>query len=147
MMASPDGHPRSDEALKLIVDRLLPEGGCNHGNTFVLGQSLVPHLQPTGIVMLVLAGEPVKDPRVAKSLDYLARALDATTTAASLAYALMGLAAHGRTPANALELLEGATRKPTFELGASVPRRSLIALAALGDRSPLIKLSREGAPQ
>jgi hypothetical protein len=139
------GHPRSAEAVRLLVDRLLPEGGCNHGNTFVLGQKLVPHIQPTGIVLLALAGESVNDARVGKSLDYLARTIDATTTAASLAYALLGLAAHGRTPSQTMELLEGAVRKPTFVLGASVPRRALVALAALGERAPLVTLSREGA--
>jgi hypothetical protein len=139
------GHPRSAEAIKLLVDRLLPDGGCNHGNTFVLGQQLVPHIQPTGIVMLALAGEDITDPRLGKSLDYMARSVDSNTTAASLAYALLGLSAHGKFPQNAMELLEGATRKPTFELGASVPRRSLVALAVLGAESPLVKLSREGA--
>jgi hypothetical protein len=144
------GHRRCSEAVELLVDRLLPDGGCNHGNTFVLGQKLVPHVQPTGIVMLALAGENVNDPRLNLSLEYLARTIDASTTAASLSYALLGLAAHGRLVSNgrpaadARKLLEGAIAKPTFELGASVPRRSLVALAALGEQSPLVKLSREG---
>jgi hypothetical protein len=89
-------HPRVREGVRLIVDRLLPEGGANYGNTIVLGQPLVAHVQPTGLAMLALAGEPISDPRVARSLDFLQRSLHARTSPASLAFAVMGLAAHGR---------------------------------------------------
>ena len=34
-----------------------PDGGCNYGNTVVLGQTLRPHVQPTGLALLALAGE------------------------------------------------------------------------------------------
>ena len=48
-------------------------------------------------------------------------------------------------PADALPRLEHALSKPTIRLGAELPRRSLAALAALGDKSPLVTLSRAGA--
>ena len=64
-------HPRTREAVRLLVDRLLPTGGCNYGNTTVLGQQLRPHLAPTGLVLLSLAGEQINDSRIAKSLAYL----------------------------------------------------------------------------
>ena len=57
-------HPRTREAVRLLVDRLLPEGGCNFGNTYVLGQQLLPHLQSSGICLLALAGEKIDDPRI-----------------------------------------------------------------------------------
>ncbi|MGI9430264.1 MAG: hypothetical protein ACR2NM_16505, partial [Bythopirellula sp.] len=44
-------HPRSQEARRLLLNRLLPDGGSNYGNTKILGQTLVPHLQPSGIVL------------------------------------------------------------------------------------------------
>jgi len=50
-------HPRADEAVQLMLDRILPGGGCNYGNTIVLDQLLRPHIQPTGIVLLALAGD------------------------------------------------------------------------------------------
>lgn len=137
--------PRCDDAARLLIDRLLPSGGCNYGNTFVLEQVLRPHIQPTGIVMLALAGEQGGDERIAKSLAYLERTVDDKTAAASLSYAVMGLAAHGRSLPNVDALLEASIKKPTFTLGADQPRRALLALAALGDKCPLVQLAREGA--
>lgn len=142
--ASMEQHPRGVEAVRLMVDRLLPGGGCNYGNTFVLGQPLRPHIQPTGIVMTALAGTGADDSRVAKSLAWLDSELDARTPTASLAYGLLGLAAHDRERPDAATLLEAALKKPSSSLGANLPRRSLAALAVLGKRSPLITL---GFPQ
>src|SRR5207302_5660581 len=48
-------HPRTREAVRLLIDRLLVGGGCNYGNTVVMDQGLRPHLQPTGLAMLALA--------------------------------------------------------------------------------------------
>lgn len=140
--------PRAIEATALMVDRLLPDGGCNHGNTSVLGQMLKPHLQPTGLVMLALGGRETEgDPRIEKSLHYLETTLDAETAASSLAYSLHGLAAHGRRHPQAETLIAAALRKPTLDLGASGIRRPLLALAALGEKSPLLELTRTGVPQ
>ncbi len=137
-------HPRADEAVRLMIDRILPGGGCNYGNTLVLGQVLRPHLQPTGIVLSALGGEAPGNERIAKSLAYLERTVDDTTAAASLSYAVLGLAAHGRRLPAADRWLEAAATKPTFTIGADRPRRALLALAALGDQCPLIVLPREG---
>ena len=145
-------HPRALEAVRLMIDRMLPAGGCNYGNTFVLGQLLRPHLQPTGIVLLALAGTaiPEKEDRVAKSIAWVESAIGpdtkkTTATTASLAYGLLGLAAHGRERADAAQGLEIALNKPTKSLGAYLPRRSSAALAALGKRSPLVTLGKTGA--
>ncbi len=64
-------HVRTREAVRLLVDRLLPDGGCNFGNTFVLGQQLLPHLQSSGICLLALAGQHSDDPRIGRTGDYL----------------------------------------------------------------------------
>ena len=42
-------HPRSLEATQLLLDRQLPAGGCNYGNTIVFNQRLLPHVQSTGL--------------------------------------------------------------------------------------------------
>jgi hypothetical protein len=89
-------HKRTREAVRLLIDRQLPSGGCNFGNTIVMGQELLPHIQPTGIAMMALAGETETHPRTELSLEYLERALSADTTTASLCYGVLGLAAHGR---------------------------------------------------
>jgi hypothetical protein len=94
-------HPRTREGVKLLIDRLLSTGGCNYGNTVVLGQRLRPHVEPTGLTMLALAGERTDDPRVERSLRFLESSLSADTTPISLAYGLLGLAAFDRKPADA----------------------------------------------
>ncbi len=124
-------HPRTREAVRLLHDRLLPGGGCNYGNTVVMDQGLRPHLQPTGLAMLALAGEPDVDGRIAKALDYLSDELSATTPAASLAYGLMGLAAHNQSPAAADSWLEAAYKR-TVSRDSSPYRFALIALAHPG---------------
>lgn len=122
-------HPRTREAVRLLVDRLLPQGGCNYGNTIVLGQELLPHVQPTGIVMMALADEPNADPRVELSLQYLERELSAETTTASLCYGLLGLAAFHRAPADRFVWLEAAYLRTSGQ-DASPYKRALIALAS-----------------
>lgn len=145
--ASMQAHPRGPEAVRLMIDRLLPDGGCNYGNTFVLGQTLRPHIQPTGIVMLALAGTDSQDPRIGKSLSWLDSELNAETTTASLSYGLLALAAHDRERTDASKLLEAALKKPTSSLGAALPRRTLAALAVLGKRSPLTTLGLQQAAE
>jgi hypothetical protein len=133
-------HPRTREAMRLLVDRLLPDGGCNYGNTMVMYQVLRPHLQPTGLAMLALAGESDRYGRIAKSLDYLAAELSPRTAAASLAYGLLGLAAHGRSPQAARSWLETAYRRTVVREPAQYPL-ALLALSALGSECPLILLT------
>lgn len=128
-------HERTREGARLVVDRLLPDGGANYGNTRVLHQFLLPHVQPTGLAMWALASQSVDDPRIAASLDYLERQLDEPLGAPSLAYALIGLAAHGRRSAIARALVaEAATRQVT---GPSSYKLALLTLAANAIDAPL----------
>ncbi len=121
-------HQRVREAVKLLIDRLLPAGGCNYGNTAVLGQTLRPHVQPTGLAMLALAGES-DDAPCARSLAYLQRALAPPITATSLAWGLLGLRAHGGELPNAAELLAAAHDRVRSH-DRSPHRLALLALAA-----------------
>jgi hypothetical protein len=89
-------HPRFREAVRMLVDRILPSGGCNYGNTIVLGQELLPHVQPTGLVLWSLAASKQRHAKIDRSLDYLDTAIDEKTTTISLAYAVMGFGAHDR---------------------------------------------------
>jgi hypothetical protein len=101
-------HPRVREGVLLLSDRLLPMGGCNYGNTMVLGQTLRPHVQPTGICLIALQGEEDPSGKLRRSIGWLARQIGPKTTPMSLAYALMGLAAHGHVPAESDDLLTQA---------------------------------------
>ena len=128
-------HPRTREAVRLLVDRLLPPGGCNYGNTTVLGQELLPHVQPTGIVMMALGDEQIDDPRIGRSLEYLTANLSADTATASLCYGILGLKAHDQSPTDKLGWLEMAHER-TMRQGASPYKLALISLAST-DRFPV----------
>jgi hypothetical protein len=123
-----EGHPRTRQAVKLLVDRLLPSGGANYGNTVVLGQELLQHLQPSGIALWALEGETVDDPRLGMSLDYLERAVREPTGVASLCWGVRGLAAHGRDVTGLAAALAEAA--PRARRAGGVYKRALVALAA-----------------
>lgn len=132
-------HGRSREAVSLLFDRLLPEGGCNYGNTTVLGQVLRPNLAVSGLALAALAGEGDAGGRVAKTIGYLKATLNAQTTSVSLAYGVIGLAAHDAAPAEADVWLKAASRRTGRE--AAPYKRALLALAALGDDCPVFSQS------
>lgn len=124
-----DAHPRAREAAAMLIDRLLPGGGCNYGNTTVLGQVLRPHIEPSGVVAAALAGETDPTGRLDRSLQFLEQAARKTRGAASLAYAIIGLAAHGRRPTDSDRLLAfAATQRRSWQ--SSPLRKALLALAA-----------------
>jgi hypothetical protein len=137
-------HARTREALRLLVDRLLPEGGCNYGNTIVLGQTLRPHLEPSGVCLMALSDQPDADGRIGKSLVYLREALNQRTATASLCYGLLGLAAHDSLPADSDQALALAARR-TRERDSAPYKLALLALAALGAKCPLITLPRNSS--
>jgi hypothetical protein len=145
-------HARTREAVRLLVDRLLPGGGANYGNTIVLGQPLLPHVQPTGLAMMALAGEGYKDRRVELSLEYLERELLRTTATASLCYGILGLAAHDRKPRESEAWLQRAYERFAGQSGSPY-QLALISLAtatnhpinSLGGRNTKLTQRREDA--
>ena len=122
-------HVRVREATKMLLDRQLPGGGCNYGNTVVLGQTLRPHVQPTGIALLALTGE--NDRRVTKSVAWLKRSIGLETTAASLAWALIGLRQHEDLPPKSEPWLAAASER-VMARDQSPHKLALLALAAKG---------------
>ena len=134
-------HARVREAVRLLIDRQLPHGGCNYGNTIVLGQELRPHVQPTGMSLLALAGELDARGRISRSLLYLRRTFRSRTTPVSLAWGLLGLAAHGILHPQREEYLQDAVQR-VLTRDRSHYKLALLALAALEERSPLIRLTR-----
>lgn len=136
-------HARTREGVRLLVDRLLPDGGANYGNTLVFGQALLPHIQPTGLAMLALAGEAVDDPRIEKSLSLLERALNPTLATDSFSYALMALTAHGRRPADADDWVLAKLNGPDGPLLAAYDRALLLA-AALAEPGALNGVRKGG---
>lgn len=98
-------HDRVQEALRMILNRQLPHGGWNYGNTLVFGRELRPMPESTGTALSGLAGH-VERGVVARSLDYLQGEINALRTPVSLGWGLLGLAAWGVWPSNGLTLVE-----------------------------------------
>jgi hypothetical protein len=139
-------HPRAREAVGMIINRLLDDGGCNYGNTVVFGQTLRPQLEPTGIALTALAGEQDPQGRIERSIAYLQRELNSETTTASLSYGLLGLAAQGAYPQQAHQWLAAAAHR-TLARDASSYKLALLALAALGPECPLVSNVWSQTPQ
>ena len=119
------------EGIAVLIDRQLPGGGLNYGNSYVLGQLIRPHVQPTGIGLLALAGEQDPNGRIAKSVAWLRRSIGPQTTPTSLAWAILGLAAHSaKLPTDDDWLASAAERVKTRD--NSPYKLALLALAAKG---------------
>ncbi len=131
------GHPRAAQAIQLLLDRQLDQGGCNYGNTRTLGQETLPHAQPTALALLALRRE-AGDPRVQKSLRYLSGEWPDLQGTSSLCYSAMALTAHDHPPADIEVRLRRLIGPPGTE--PSHYACSVLTLALLGDRNPLTAL-------
>jgi hypothetical protein len=89
----------------MLLDRQLPHGGWNAGNTIVFGHELHPMPEGTGSALASLAGV-VEKRRVARSIDYLEGEVERLRTPISLGWSLIGLAAWERWPARGAVLVE-----------------------------------------
>ena len=85
-------HERVREAARMLMDRQLPAGGWNYGNTFVYGQELYPQPENTGVALDALAGSASRED-VLHSLRYLASRTERIRTPLSLCWGLLGLGA------------------------------------------------------
>lgn len=150
-------HARTREAIWMLLDRQISGGGCNYGNTLVLGQKLIPHHQPSAISLLALSGESAETvgrvlrpatpdlpevngvellKRREVSLAYLAREWSRVVGTASTCYVAMALAAYDRTPADLQSRLTELVKRRRSSAGAHPS--ALLALAAAEGRSALV---------
>jgi hypothetical protein len=98
-------HDRVRTAIRMLLDRQLPHGGWNYGNTTVYGRELHPMPESTGAALAGLTDQ-VEQGTVARSLDYLQGEVDRLRTPISLGWGLLGLAAWDRWPPNGAALVE-----------------------------------------
>lgn len=132
-------HARTREAVQLLINRLLPTGGCNYGNTEVLGQTLRPHLQPSGLALWALAGETHSE-QTDLTLDYVHRATTCAQTPWSFSWGAIGLAAWAQ-PQIAAERFEEVSQVAMRHKSAI--SLALVLLAMQGSQSLLVKAVRE----
>jgi len=98
-------HDRVREAIRMMLDRQLPHGGWNYGNTLVFGRELHPMPESTGAALAALVCQ-VEQRTIARSIDYLQGEVDRLHTPISLGWGLLGLAAWDRWPSNGAALVE-----------------------------------------
>ena len=98
-------HDRVLEAIRMMLDRQLPHGGWNYGNTLVFGRELHPMRESTGAALTGLAGV-VGQEEVARSISYLQGEVNRLRTPISLGWGLLGLAAWDLWPSNGTALVE-----------------------------------------
>jgi len=98
-------HDRVREAIRMTLDRQLPHGGWNYGNTLMFGKELLPMPESTGAALAGLAGSVNRD-QIAQSLNYLQGEIARLRTPISLGWGLLALAAWNLWPSNGMALVE-----------------------------------------
>ncbi len=78
------------EATRMLMDRQLPAGGWNYGNTLVYGHELYPQPENTGLALDALAGRVLRQD-VSRSLGYLESRLARVRSPLSLGWGILGL--------------------------------------------------------
>ncbi len=121
-------HERVTEGSRMLLNRQLPRGGWNSGNTLVFGKELLPLPECTGIALQALA-ENAHEKDVGKSLDYLLGQLPHLRTPISLGWTLLGLGAWGLKPKNTEVLVRESLRLQDRHGPYSVPSIALLLCA------------------
>ncbi len=122
------GNPRFREATNMLMNRQLPHGGWNYGNTLVYGKELHPFVDTTGMALAALAGHVEKE-KISGSLRYLQAQAEQARTPLSLAWALFGLGGWGVFPAAGLEWIDETLKKQTKYGPYGTSLLSILALA------------------
>jgi hypothetical protein len=123
-------HARAAEGRRLLLDRQLPSGGWNYGNTVVFGSELLPAPEESGPALAALAGHARAD-TVAASLEALARDVERVATPLTLGWGLLGLAAWQRRPADAEQKIARVLDRADRYGGYDSADLALVAIAAV----------------
>jgi uncharacterized protein (DUF362 family) len=141
-------HPRVQEGRKLLLDRVLKDGGVNYGNRRIFGISLEPIPTPTALALLALQGSD--DERVHRSVEYLWKQALESEDIEHLAWAMMALDVYRVgyvMPALCERLLSAsAAREATPYVQQAPMRQALLALALdVERRNPFRLPTREAS--
>jgi hypothetical protein len=102
-------HERVIEGKKMILNRQLPHGGWNYGNTRVFDVDLFPSLDETGLALNALI-DFVKEENIQGSMAFLQGKVSQVNTPLSLSWALLGLSAWGKRPKEAEQWIHNSIR-------------------------------------
>jgi hypothetical protein len=128
-------HERVGEAVRMLLDRQLPTGGWNYGNTTVFGSTLRPFPDSTGLALAALAGR-VERRRVSRSLEGLVQDLRRVRTPLGLGWGLLGLRAWGERSPLAADWLRETWTRPEGLDSFDTAHLAVLMLAS-GSSSPL----------
>jgi hypothetical protein len=135
--------PRLAAGVEMLRDRACSQGGWNAGNSVVFGVHLDPHPDFTAMALLGLRPfSPALDSVASKALDYLVRRFEFSASPYSLAWAIMALAAYGRTEAPSFSSRLGQMLQPNVI--DRLPAR-VLALAALALDNPVFTFQENRA--
>ena len=101
-------HERANNAALMLIDRQLPDGGWNYGNTFVYGTELKPIPEYTAIALSALHGY-ITHEKVKKSLVYLERELETIRTPLTLSRGICALGKWPQRPENSDKIIIEST--------------------------------------
>lgn len=127
-------HPRAREGVKLLLNRALPSGGWNYGNTRVFGNALRPFPVTTGIALAALAGEPDAS-SIKASRAYLTEALSGVRSPLTVGWGLIGLTAWDSRPPQAEDWLARCAAR-TMAGQPNHLQDALLLLAGAGEVFP-----------
>lgn len=130
--AGKSAHPRYVEGFGLLLNRQLPSGGWNYGNTIGFGQELRPTVDATGLALTALRGATAAED-VERSLTYLRARVASVHAPFSLAWALLGLSAWDARPADAAERIRESLKRQ--EVTSEHPTSALALLLLADDPS------------
>lgn len=125
---------RVDMGRRMLVDRAVPGGGWNYGNSRVFDTDLPPYPDTTGWGLLALRGFPPARASVDGALRRLPALLDEARSSLARSLAALALRAHGRDDA----AVRGALAARLLDAGppAEVRTQALALLALAGPPLP-----------
>jgi hypothetical protein len=124
-------HQRAREAECMLLDRQLPSGGWNFGNTTVFGRQVRPMPESTGLALSALVNMTARR-SVEKSISYLKKETGRLKTPLSFGWSCLGLRSWGERPQIEQDaLIRSLKRQETFSAnGTEELSLLLIALQA-----------------
>lgn len=126
-------HGRVREGVRMLMDRQLPSGGWNYGNTLAFGTELVPQADCTGIALNALSGQ-VPQSDVERSVKVLQAQVARLRTPLSLGWGILGLGAWERRPERATAWIGECLARQDRYGAYDTPLVSLLLLALEGEQ-------------